>query len=137
MKAKLTLAIAIVAVLSLIALPVLAGDDILMWVSRVRLAYNGRSSTGDDMVSAIAHIRDENLSSVSGALVSGTWTVVDAYGTVSTYWDSALTSFQGYAKVYLWAGRGAYTFCVDSVVKDGWLYEPSLNLQTCGTVVVP
>lgn len=52
MKTKL-LFVAIVAVMlgAMIAGPVLAEDEeITMWVSRVRLAYNGRSSSSPDRV---------------------------------------------------------------------------------------
>ncbi|MCU0522001.1 MAG: hypothetical protein MUF84_15080 [Anaerolineae bacterium] len=132
MKAKLTLVIALCILLSSIALPVLAEDSIAMWVSRARLAYVGRSSTGPDAVVGLIHVRDANLQMVDGATVTATWTTPD--GRVQ---QTAVTAFQGIAEFRIWAGRGTYTLCVDGVTKDGWLYAPSLDRGICPTFRVP
>jgi hypothetical protein len=135
MKAKLPLYLVIAAVMlvSLMAVPVLADDEpIPMWISRARLAYNGRSSSSPDRVVALIHVRDANLTMVEGAAVTAEWTLPD--GTVSQ--STALTAFQGIAQFSVWAGRGVYTLCVLDVTKAGWLYDPGLNLETCATLSV-
>jgi len=136
MKAKLPLYLAIVVTMlvSLIAFPVLADDDpVPMWVSRARLAYNGRSSHSPDRVVGMIHIRDATLAMVPGATVSAEWTLPD--GTVLQ--ETAVTAFQGIAEFTVWAGRGTYTLCVLDVTKEGWLYDPNLDLETCPTFIVP
>ena len=133
MKAKLTLIIALCVLLSFIALPVLAEDPIAMWVSRARLAYVGRSSTGPDAVVGLIHVRDANLQMVAGATVTATWTTPDG----EELHQTAVTAFQGIAEFRIWEGRGEYTLCVDGVTKGGWLYNPGLDRNTCPTFLVP
>jgi hypothetical protein len=133
-KLPLYLVIAVTMLVSLIAVPVLADDGpIPMWVSRARLAYNGRSSGSPDRVVGMIHVRDANLSMVPGAAVTAEWTLPD--GTV--FQKTAVTAFQGIAQFTVWAGRGVYKLCVIDVTKDGWLYDPSLDLETCPTFIVP
>lgn len=135
MKAKqpLYLMIAVAMLVSMMAVPVLADEDpIPMWVSRVRLAYNGRSSSSPDRVVGMIHVRDANLAAVEGASATAEWTLPD--GTV--FQETALTAFQGIAQFTVWAGRGVYKLCVVDVTKEGWLYEPGLNLETCATLAV-
>ncbi len=133
-KLPLYLVIAVTMLVSLIAVPALADDDpIPMWVSRARLAYNGRSPHGPDRVVGMIHVRDANLSMVPGAAVTAEWTLPDG----TAFQETALTSFQGIAEFRVWAGRGVYKLCVIDVTKDGWLYDPSLDLETCPTFIVP
>lgn len=135
MKARKILYLAIVAsILSLaIALPALADEPVTMWVQRNRMAYCGRSSGGTDRVVAKVHIFDANKAMVTAAAVTAEWTLPDGSNLVKT----VDTGFQGIAEFTLWAGRGAYQLCVLDVVKDGWLYDASLNVETCSTIVVP
>jgi hypothetical protein len=98
----------------------------------VRLAYNGRSSSGTDRVVGMVHIRDANLATVEGAEVTAEWTLPDG----SVVEDRALTAFQGIAEFKIWAGSGVYKLCVTGATKDGWLYDPNRNLVTCGQLVV-
>jgi hypothetical protein len=119
---------------SLVAIPVLADDDpIPMWVSRARLAYNGRSSSSPDRVVGLIHVRDANQAMVSGAAVTAEWTLPD--GTVLQ--ETAFTAFQGIAQFTVWAGRGVYKLCLIDVTKEGWLYDPDRDLETCPTLSVP
>ena len=127
MKAKLYVAIVVGALLSMMAIPVLAADPIPMWVSRARLAYVGRSSTGPDAVVGLIHIRDANRTMVAGAKVTVQWTLPDG----SVLQDTALTGFQGIARFRVWEGKGVYKLCVIDVTKEGWLYDPSRDLQSC------
>jgi hypothetical protein len=130
---NLLLAAAAVAMLgALIAVPVIAGEDITMWVSNVRLAYNGRSSSSPDRVVAMVHVRDENKARVSGATVRAGWTLPDG----TTREETAVTTSQGIATFRVWAGSGHYTLCVQEVTRAEYVYDSALNVKTCGTLVV-
>jgi hypothetical protein len=136
MKAKLPLYLAIVVsmLVSAIAFPVLAAEGpIPMWVSRARLAYVGRSSTGPDAVVGMIHIRDATLAKVEGATVTAEWTLPD--GTV--FQETAVTAFQGVARFSVWEGRGVYKLCVIDATKEGWLYDPNLDRESCPVFTVP
>jgi hypothetical protein len=134
MKAKQFLFVAVVVAIlgTMIALPVMAEDETLMWVTRVRLAYNGRSSHSADRVVGMVHIRDANMAAVPGALVAATWTLDDG----ATLEETAVTDFQGIATFEVWAGSGEYQLCVTGVTADGWLYDSSANIETCGVLVI-
>jgi len=134
MKAKQFLFVAVVAAMlgTMIAFPVMAEDETPMWVSRVRLAYSGRSSSSSDRVVGMVHVRDADKSAVAGALVAATWTKPDG----TTLETTAVTDFQGIARFQVWAGSGEYQLCVTGVALDGWLYDPGANVETCGVLVV-
>jgi hypothetical protein len=134
MKAKQFLFVAVVvAVLgTMIAFPVMAEDETPMWVNRVRLAYNGRSSHSSDRVVGMAHVRDANMSAVAGVLVAATWTKPDG----TTLETTAVTDFQGIATFQVWAGGGEYQLCVTDLTLDGWLYDPDANVESCGMLVI-
>lgn len=137
MNTKRFLFVAVVVAMlgTIISLPVLAEDPTAMWVSRVRLAYNGRGSRGPDRVIAMVHVRDSNLASVEGATVTGEWTLPDGTELLA----SGETDFQGIASFEVWAGSGEYEFCVTGVTKgDGgdWTYDPDSNAETCGVLVI-
>ena len=131
-KQPLYLVIAVAMLLSLAAMRAMAEEDpIPMWVSRVRLAYNGRSSSAPDRVVGMVHVRDADRAAVEGAAVLAEWTLPD--GTV--YQETAPTTFQGIARFKAWSGKGMYKLCVVNVTKEGWLYDSSLNRQTCTTLM--
>lgn len=127
-KSPLYLAIVVSMLVSAIAFPVLAEEDpIPMWVSRARLAYVGRSSTGPDAVSGLIHIRDANKSMVERAKVTVEWTLPDG----TTVQETAFTAFQGIARFSVWEGRGVYKLCVIDAIKAGRLYDPNLDRESC------
>lgn len=134
MKTKLLLVAMVAAVLgAMFAMPVMAEEEeSTMRITRVRLAYNGRSSSSPDRVVAMVHVRDANMAAVEGAIVTGEWTLPD--GTVQEV--TAITEFQGIATFQVWAGRGMYQLCVKDVTKEGCVYDSSQNLQTCGSIEV-
>ena len=134
MKAKQFLFVAVVVAMlgAMIAFPVMAEDETPMWVSRVRLAYNGRSSHSSDRVVGMVHVRDANMAAVEGALVAATWTKPDG----TTLETTAETDFQGIATFQVWAGSGEYKLSVTGVTKDGWLYDPDANIETDGTLII-
>jgi hypothetical protein len=136
MKTKLPLYLAIVVcmLVSAIAFPVLAaGDPIPMWVSRARLAYVGRSSTGPDAVVGMIHIRDATKAKVAGATVTAEWTLPG--GTV--FQETAPTDSAGIARFSEWVGQGDYRLCVIDATKAGWLYDPTLDRESCSAFRVP
>jgi hypothetical protein len=110
----------------------MAEDETPMWVTRVRLAYNGRSSHSSDRVVGMVHVRDANMAAVAGATVTATWTKPDG----DTVEATAVADFQGIATFQIWAGSGEYQLCVDNVTLDGWDYDPGSNIETCGTLVI-
>ena len=117
----------------MIAFPVMAEDETPMWVTRVRLAYNGRSSHSSDRVVGMVHVRDANRSAVVGAEVAATWTLPDG----NTLDTTAVTDFQGIATVQVWAGSGVYQLCVTDVALEGWDYDSGAkNVETCGALVI-
>lgn len=135
MKTKLLLVAIVVSMLvSAIAFPVLAaGDPILMWVSRARLAYIGRSSTGPDAIVGLIHFRDANKAKVEGAKVEATWTLPDG----TTLEETAVTDLAGIARFSVWEGPGVYKLCVDGATKVGWLYDPDLDRESCPVFIAP
>ena len=134
-KQSLYLAIVVSMLVSAIAFPVLAAEDpIEMWVSRARLAYVGRSSTGPDAVVGLIHIRDATKAKVEGVTVTATWTLPD--GNVLEG-ETAVTDHAGIARFSVWEGPGEYELCVDDASKKGWRYDPTLDRESCPVFTVP
>jgi len=85
---------------------------------------------------AAVTIVDADEIPVEGVTVSGRWT--DATSDA----DSGVTGSDG--KVALQSDRvkrastgTTFTFTVDSVVRDGWTYDPASNVETSDSIVVP
>lgn len=132
MKAKLFFLVTLVAFLSLVPATVLAETDpVSMWVSRVRLAYTGRSSTGTDTIVGLVHVRDANKRTVVGATVTASWTLP----TGEVIEEKAVTSFQGIAQFSRWDGRGTYALAVSDVTKDGWIYVPTQSYAVTASII--
>lgn len=126
--------LAVVVLMAAIAVPVAADDgDIPMWVSQVKIAYNGRSSHSPDRMVGQVHVRDANLAFVTDATVTAVWTLPNGTSLV----QSSVTEFQGVAWFEVWAGAGTYSLCVTDVEKDGWVYDPGLNTQACTSFNLP
>ena len=129
-RQRIICSLILVVLAALSALPVLAQNDYIM-VSRVRLAYTGRSSTGTDTVVGLVRIRDARRHGVSGALVTVSWSCPDGTHTIS-----AETDAKGMAKFSIWAGAGTYTLTVTNVSKYGWDYRPEENRASSDTITV-
>ena len=134
MKRKyLSITIVAAILLSMIAIPVLAEDEIPMWVSSIRLSFRGRNAASPKVVGTVA-VRDANRDPVAGANVVVEFT--DPKGLVSV--KGAETSDQGTASFELRPREsGPYELCVFTVSKEGWEYDPDLNVETCDTFTVP
>jgi subtilisin len=90
------------------------------------------------LVNAIANviIADKNDVPVGGATVSGHWS-----GATSDV-DSGVTNASGIVslesnKVKKPKSGTKFTFTVDKVTKEGWTYDPSANLETSDSKIVP
>jgi hypothetical protein len=133
-RALIYVAILISLLASIASISALAADaPTTMWVQRARLAYTGRSSHGPDAITAYIHVRDETLAMVTNAQVKVEWTLPD--GTIIQ--EAAPTGFQGIAEFSLWVGRGTYKVCVLDIVKEGWLYNPALDRESCPVFTTP
>ena len=134
MGKKLLFMAMVLGMLAVVAVPVLAAEPVTMWVHQTMVTYTGRSSGGPDSMMAYAHIRDANYERVAGATVTATWTLPSG----ETVVQPAVTTVQGIAKFYIFAGAGNYTFCVDDVQKENWEYDATLNGDnTCASYVLP
>ena len=135
MKNKV-LSITIVAaiLLTVIAIPVLAEDEIPMWVSSIRLAYKGRNTAASSRLLGTVAVRDANQEPVAGAHV----VVEFEYPNGWVWLTSEETDGKGTASFrILRPDSGTYELCVTTVSKAGWEYIPALNHETCETLRVP
>ena len=80
----------------------------------------------------MVHVRDANLAAVTDAQVTTRWTLPDG----SLREGIAVTEFQCIATFMVWGGSSEYKLCVTNVVKDGWRCDPTLIIETCGSLVV-
>ena len=98
--------------------------DLKMTVASIDMGLKNRGV----FTSATALIKivdaNNNNAPVSGATVSGSWSGL----TIDN--DSAITDSQGQLTItsdFVKNASGAYTFNVDSVTKDGWIYNPTIE----------
>ena len=134
MKCKyLSVTIVAAILLSMIAIPVLAEDEIPMWVSSIRVTFRGRNAASPKVVGTVA-VRDANHDAVAGANVVVEFTDPEGYVSLKAGETSDLgtVSFELKAKE-----SGPYELCVFTVSKEGWEYHPDLNVETCDTFTVP
>ena len=89
---------------------------------------------GDYGLSGLVRIRNQEGRPVPGALVEVAWTLPNGAG----QFRERLTSTSGIAGFRLRSGQtGTYELCVVNVFKEGYLYNPSQNWDTCKAVLVP
>ena len=114
-----------------------------MHVSKIDMSSNEVTAGRNTFYTAIAtaYIIDANSDPtnpipVEGATVSGIWSdattdsdtgITDASGKVSMISD----------KVKNPASGTKFTFTVDNVIKDGWTYDPTANVETSNSITVP
>jgi len=85
---------------------------------------------------ALVTILDDSNNLVEGATVSGTWSGA------TTDTDSTITDINGQVslesdKVKKPDSGTIFTFTVDNVSKDGWIYELGANIETSDSITVP
>jgi hypothetical protein len=82
---------------------------------------------------ATVTILDEGDVPVEGATVHGAFSGASA-DSVSGATGPDGTVTMSSSKV---RDGGAWEFCVTDVVKDGWTYDPDVNVETCDSIIVP
>ena len=89
---------------------------------------------GLKLLLGLLRIVDESAAPVSGATVDVEWTFPGGY----VYPQTRSTSVNGVA-VPITLGRwpGTYQLCVTGVTAPGYLYDPSMNLETCDSITLP
>ena len=97
------------------------------------MTYKGRNAASPKVVGTVA-VRDANRDPVAGANVIVGFTNPSGFVTMTGGETSDLgtVSFELKPK-----DSGPYTLCVDWVSKEGWEYDPDLNVETCDTFTVP
>jgi hypothetical protein len=81
---------------------------------------------------ATVWIKDDWGVDIAGALVMGDWS-----GAVS---ETAMGTTGGDGKIFFESprnGGGTYTFTVTGVSKSGYVYNPTLNVETSDSITVP
>ncbi len=82
---------------------------------------------------AVVTIKDTAGNPVSGATVSGAWSGAVSRSVSGTTGTSGTVSFQSPSI----KKSGTFIFTVTNVVKAGFVYDPSKNVETSDSVVVP
>jgi hypothetical protein len=102
-----------------------------MFVNDITMSYTKTGKTRT--AKATVWIKSETGASISGATVSGAWTGA-ASGTSSgaTGTDGKVTLSSPSIKV-----AGTFNFCVTNVTASGYVYTPSMNIETCASIAVP
>lgn len=82
---------------------------------------------------ATVKVVDANGAPVANASVTGSWT-----GACTSTWNSS-TGTDGTTKAYSCRAPATttVTFCVTSITRSGWSYDPSANVVSCGTITLP
>jgi hypothetical protein len=104
-----------------------------MHVDGIKMRYRDFGG-GRYIVYGLLRISDEFNQRVDGAEVTVEWTSPGGGSDV----QQALTNAQGVARYRLRSrDTGTFGFCVTDVTKDGYLYDPSQNGETCDTLTIP
>lgn len=106
-----------------------ANTEQKMHISSIDMSYKTKGA----MTSATAKTKivDTNGQPISGALVNGHWSGL----TQDT--DSVTTDIYGIAQCnsnQTKSTSGAFTFTVDNVSKDGWIYDSSANVESSDSI---
>ena len=107
-----------------------AGSDMRVASIDMALKYKGVFT----LATALVTILDTEEVPVEGVTVSGTWSGL----TDDT--DSAVTDSNGQVFVEsnkIKSANGTFTFTVDDVVKNGWVYDFANNSKTSDSITTP
>jgi len=139
MKAKqfIFVAVAVAILVSAVAIPVAAEDEIPMYVHSIRMTLKGRDISPSAKLVGTVAVRDANNEPVAGATVGVEFVYPGQFGDV--HWlTQGETSAQGTVSFRVNAAySGTYELCVLNITKDGWEYFANLNRETCETYDVP
>jgi hypothetical protein len=98
------------------------------------ITMSGKSAGPNRSATAVVTIHDTGGSPVTGATVHGTWSgdySASANGITATEGTAVFPS----GKVR--QANATFSFTVDDVLRDDFIYNPGLNNQTSATLVVP
>ncbi len=126
MNKSLYVLVAVVLLLGLSPVPIAAGDDIVMYVSHVTATCR---PTGNGLIFiGLVTIKDVDGHPVQRAKVTAQLRLYDLYGNMTlTETTTAVTSSNGVATFRITGPARWFCVTVDSVVKKGYSYDPSLN----------
>jgi len=110
----------------------LSPDLVQMYVAGITPFYRPRG--GRYLVGARITIQDVNSAPVSGAAV--TINIIPPGGNQLTFTNTTDTSGRVLFRSLV-RSTGTYTFTVTGVTKYGWLYDPSLNVETSDSITIP
>ena len=107
-----------------------------LWVSNIACEIQ-KSGRRKYVATARVTVIDEEFEFVEGAIVTGRWT--NGRRTLNT--TSDLTNVNGTAELkskQVWARpNSVFTFTVTGVLKEAYTYDPSSNIKTEDSVIVP
>jgi hypothetical protein len=83
---------------------------------------------------AVVTIKDTAGSPIEGATVYGAWSGAYSGGTSGTTGSDGTVRFES-GKVR--QGNATFAFAVEDVVKNGYTYDSSLNVETSDSITVP
>jgi hypothetical protein len=87
------------------------------------------------VVLSLVPIRDQDNNRIGEATVSAQWTLPNGHQPPVRQGD---TNSNGLARFRIRTPlTGDYEICVTDVVKDGYVYDPGQNVETCETITVP
>jgi hypothetical protein len=82
---------------------------------------------------ATVWVRSAEGANISGAIVSGDWSGAVSGTSMGTTGSDGKTMLESPSK----KNGGTFTFTVTSVVKSGYTYNPSLNVEDSDTIIAP
>lgn len=109
------------------------GPDDTMHVADIRMRY--RIVSDRYLVIGWIPVRDDLNNPVDGADVEIEWTLPNG---ITPPLRTRVTNPAGIAPFGIRTPlQGVYQICVTDVAKSGWVYDPSQNLETCESIIVP
>jgi hypothetical protein len=111
--------------------PALADPPDRMWVKLIKMSVRGAVT---HTVNARLVIWDSDGDGTERAKVTAKWTLPD--GSVKIVTGTTQSDGQVSIRVYSTLS-GAYRMCVTDVSRRGYVYDPTRNLISCRSMVVP
>jgi len=113
--------------------PTCGGEPDRMYVQFIYLTPF-EPQPGLELLLGLVRILDESTAPVAGAAVDMEWTLPNS----AVYPQSRSTHANGVAVPFtLGSWPGSYQLCVTDVTAPGYLYDPSMNLETCDSITLP
>jgi hypothetical protein len=98
------------------------------------ITLSGKSAGPNRSATAVVTIHDTGSNPVAGATVQGAWSGdCSASASGVTAADGTVVFSSGKVR----QANATFTFTVDDVFRDSFVYDPGLNNQTSATLVVP